>query len=310
MRNKIKNWLVIGILKNWETALSQPIPIWGLKTRYQAEFNAMNVGDFLWFYVTHLVKGVIGVGIVKDKYIDENNLIWEEEITKKEVIWPLRFRIQVLKLIPKELWKDECIKVDDFNLIWQVGFQLLHNKHSVSLHKRMRKSLGMESIKDMFGGATISQPSIVREKTPMYITKAEISERYSHQELKEIVAQIGKLQFYHTQLEYPINLPDEEKSLDIVWKREIEGVPTYAFEVELSGMLEKALARLRFAFQKWNSRPRIIIPNKDFKKLNNIVYSERKSFSKEVKAYRPGQVVEVLQKKKELRLLEENLNIY
>ena len=83
MRNKIQNWLVIGIPRNWETALSQPVPIWGLKPRYQVEFQAMNVGDLLWLYSTSPVGGVIGVGVVKDKYIDNVNLIWEEELKRK-----------------------------------------------------------------------------------------------------------------------------------------------------------------------------------------------------------------------------------
>jgi hypothetical protein len=39
MTNKVKNWLIIGVPKNWETALSQPVPLWGLKPRYQAEFG-------------------------------------------------------------------------------------------------------------------------------------------------------------------------------------------------------------------------------------------------------------------------------
>lgn len=310
MTNKLRNWLVVGILKNWETALSQPIPIWGLKPRYQAEFSTMNIGNLVWFYVTNPIKGVVGVGRVKDMYIDENNLIWEEELEKKEVVWPLRFRIQVLKLIPKELWKNECIKIDNFNLIWQVGFQLLSERLGISLHKRLGNSLGIKSLEGVFSGATISQPSVAREKGSIYTVKEEKPEEYPHRTLQETIAQIGKLQFYHTELEYVIGLPGENKALDVVWKREISGVPTYAFEVELSGMLERSVARLKFAFQRWNSRPRLVVPAQDFKKLNNIVYAEDKPFSQEVKIYKPEQIAGLAQKKKELKSLEENLNIY
>lgn len=310
MTGKIKNWLVIGVLKNWETALSQPIPIWGLKPRYQAEFNTMSIGDFLWFYVTNPIGGVVGVGIVKDKYVDENNLIWEEELEKKEVIWPLRFRIQVLKLIPRDLWRDEYIKIGDFNLVWQVGFQLLSSKHTILLHKLIRQSLGVEKIEDLFAGATISHPLILREKALEFGAKTESFRDYSHRDLQKILAQIGKLQFYHTELEYSLKLPGEDKNLDVVWKREVGGVPTYAFEIELSGMLERAVGRLKFAFQSWNSRPRIIAPKKFFKKVNNIIYAEDKQFSQEMKVYKPEQIIALFQKKKELKSLEEGLNIY
>lgn len=90
---------------------------------------------------------------------------------------------------------------------------------------------------------------------------------------------IGKLQFNHTQLEYPIELPDENKNLDVVWKRELSGVPTFAFEVELSGGLEKAIARLKFAYTRWNSQPRVIVPPKFSKKVNNILATEERNFT-------------------------------
>jgi hypothetical protein len=35
----------------------------------------MNIGDILWFYATRPVAGVIGIGLVKDKYIDTVNLV-------------------------------------------------------------------------------------------------------------------------------------------------------------------------------------------------------------------------------------------
>ena len=133
----------------------------------------------------------------------------------------------------------------------------------------------------------------------------------SHRELQDQIAEIGKLQFYHTELEYPIDLVGEKKNLDVVWKREIDGVPTFAFEVELSGMLEKAVGRLKFAFRKWNSRPRIIIPTKFVKKIHNLlVITEDKQFSQEFKIYEPKQLIELLDKKRELKTTEQNLEIY
>lgn len=309
MANKINNWLVIGILKNWETALSQPIPVWGLKPRYQGDFNLLSVGDLVWFYVTRPVSGVIGIGIVKDKYIDENNLIWEEEFVKKEVVWPLRFRLHVLKLIPKKLWKEESIKITDFNLMRQIGFHLLTDKHSAALGERLKQSMGVR-VNELFSGATIAQPLALREKVSLGKIEREDYKKLSHRELQEVLAQIGKLQSYYSEIEYPLELPGEDKNLDVVWKREAAGVPTYAFEVELSGMLERAISRLKFAFQKWNSRPRIVAPQNYLKKLNNIVFAQNRAFSQEIKIFKPKQIVDLLHQKKELKSLEETLKIY
>src|SRR3972149_11879848 len=115
----MQSWLLIGITKNWDKALSQPVPIWGLKTRNQSDFNYMKIGDLLWFYSTSPVSGVIGIGALKDKYIDNANLVWDEEIKNRKVIWPLRFRIQVLKVLPAFKWQDNNIKINDFGLFWQ-----------------------------------------------------------------------------------------------------------------------------------------------------------------------------------------------
>lgn len=48
----MNTWLVIGSVQNWETALAQPVPIWGLRPAHNAAFDAMQPGDTVWFYAT------------------------------------------------------------------------------------------------------------------------------------------------------------------------------------------------------------------------------------------------------------------
>jgi len=312
MNNKIQNWLVIGIPKNWETAFAQPVPIWGLKPHYQAEFQALDIGDLLWFYSTSPISGIIGVGAVKDKYVDNINLVWDEELKRKEVIWPLRFRIHILKALRRAEWKTYRIKINDFNLIWQIGFQSFREEHVIELLKRSKSVFRIIRERDFFAGATVIQPAMVGEKqTPLYTSSVKEELITSHEGLQNQVAEIGKLQFYHSEVEYPIELPGEKKNLDVVWKREIDGSPTFAFEIELSGMIDKAVDRLKFAFRKWNSRPRIITPKEFIKKVHNIIaITGDKYFSNDFKIYEPTQVVELLKRKQTLKITEQNLGIY
>ena len=51
----------------------------------------MDIGDILWFYSTRPVAGVIGIGLVKDKYIDDVNLVWPDEYERKKLFGLLRF---------------------------------------------------------------------------------------------------------------------------------------------------------------------------------------------------------------------------
>jgi hypothetical protein len=76
MLRDIQNGLVIGVPEHWETDLMEPVPVWGLKERYQTEFRVLHNGDIIWIYATAPVRGVVGVGMVKDKYIDYNEIVW------------------------------------------------------------------------------------------------------------------------------------------------------------------------------------------------------------------------------------------
>ncbi len=311
MNKEVRNWLLVGISENWETALSQPVPIWGLKLRYQEQFQALSIGDIVWFYATSPISGVIGLGTIKDKYVDNINLVWDKEQEEKEVIWPLRFRIHVLKVIGRKRWKKDNVKISDFHLNWQIGFQLLQSIHVKELITRSEQLFGGVSQGDFFRGATISEPLVAEPTTQKYVALVQKERQFAtHRDLQQKIAEIGKLQFYHTQLEYPVELPNEDKNLDVVWKREIAGVPTFAFEVELSGVIEKAIARLKFAYVRWNSRPRIVVPQKYVKKVNNIVATEDRDFCNQFKMYEPIQLLELLNKKRELKNLEQNLEVY
>jgi hypothetical protein len=306
MPDNHRSWLVIGIPENWDTSLAQPIPLWGLKTHYTTQFASMRDGDFVWIYVTAPVSGVVGVGVVKDKYIDNARLTWADEINEQKIIWPLRFRIHLLKLIPRVSWQSDKISIGDFGLNMQRGFQQLDGNHVATLAQRSEWIAGA----DIYRGATIVETKVL-EPGASYVAASQVEKPpTTHRDLQELVAEIGKLQYYHTELEYPIDLKDEHKSLDVVWKREITGAPTFAFEIELSTGLEKAIVRLKFAYKRWNSRPRIIIPTEDFRRLQNIVTAEDREFAQQLRVYEPTQVTNLLERKRGLKSLEQDLGIY
>ncbi len=300
---KQQNWLVVGVEENWDTAFAQPLPIWGLKNIRRGEFEQLNTGDIIWCYATSPVKGIIGVCLALEKYIDKKNLVWYEELINNKVIWPLRFRIQPLKLLPNQRWINDKIEINDFGLNLQIGFQLLNDQQVNILIQRSKTVFGFNNLKELLTGPSI----IPYDKIPQNGTALEIQEPKqinTHREIQNMIAEIGKLQAYYTQTEYPINLPDEKKNLDVVWKREINGVPTLAFEVELSAQFEKAIIRLKYAYTNWNSRPRIIAPSEYFPKIKNIIATEDRHFINDIKIYHPEQINDLFNKKR------ENLGIY
>ncbi len=205
------------------------------------------------------------------KYFDDKNLIWADEIKTRQAIWVFRFRFKLLKVIEPQFWKNEKIKISDFNLNWQIGFQQLSKEHIEKLIERSKNLFAING--DFYTGASIIKPAAEEKKE--YEEQTNI-----HDDLKRKIALIGMLQNFYTEEEYQISLQAERKNIDVVWKREIKGVPTYGFKIELSGNIEKAIQRLKIAHQLWTK----------------ILISE--------------QVVQLFSKKKDLRDYEASLGIY
>lgn len=79
--------------------------------------------------------------------------------------------------------------------------------------------------------------------------------RPDHDELKELIYQMGLIQGKFPAKEYPI----EGKRLDVVWRRTSKSVPYVAWEVSFSGGdLFKDLVKLKHAFDLWNAIPFLI----------------------------------------------------
>lgn len=305
--NKHNNWLVIGKKENWLTAFSQPVPLWGLRDKYKNLFNMVETGDIIWCYVTYPISGIIGIGHIIDKYIDDKTLIWPQEIEQNKAIWIYKFRFKLLKIISPDfnLWEKNNIKISDFNLNWQIGFQLLSEKLIVELIRRSENLLiHNNSIDSIYQG-----PSVIKPVMGETVQRYEPS--FTHNDIKSKVAEIGKLQHFYTEFEYSIPLKMERKSLDVVWKRELQGVPTYTFEIELSGNIEKAIERLKYAYRIWNAKPRLITFKEQKHKVENLIGIEKNtSFYKDFKLIFPDQIEILYSKKRELRDYEASLGIY
>jgi len=76
----------------------------------------------------------------------------------------------------------------------------------------------------------------------------------NHNEIRDLIGEIGKLEGKICEVEYPI----DSYRLDVAWKRIKAGNPSHAFEVHLHGDFFEALTKLKHAWDKWNSKPFLI----------------------------------------------------
>jgi hypothetical protein len=195
------------------------------------------------------------------------------------------------------------IDITDFSIFWRKGFHELTSSQTVKIFERARKNWSEEFfvplVKEFAIDYLVEQKKKVAEPGVLL-----------HRKIQESLVEIGRLQFYYPELEFLLPLETEHKKVDVVWKRELSGVPTFAFEVELSGGLEKAITKLRLAFNKWNSQPRLIIPESQFKSVDNLAVREQTSFQRNFRYYDPEIIENLLSRKQDLRSFEQKYGIY
>ncbi|MCX8072136.1 MAG: hypothetical protein N3C12_06770 [Candidatus Binatia bacterium] len=293
-------WIIIGRYENWIKALNQPLPLWGLKPSYRAEFASLSPGSLAWVYVNKPIAGVVGLAMIRDKYIDEHTPLWPEELEENKVIWPLRFRLEIIRIFPERRWADRAIPVSHFRLYMQRGFQRLSSQQHLWLREEFNGAFGLPPEASLDGGPTVWTPKVADRNDEAMVSL--------HRSLQELVAEMGRLQHYHSQIEFPLD--DDSEKLDVVWKRELGGVPTIAFEVEVSGVTTNALDRLRIAHERWAARPCIVVGGEDVTFVERNLTQSDDQFVRSIRVCPERQIRDVHRLKRRLRSLEETLGIY
>lgn len=287
-------WLVVGAKKNWITAFNYK-NIWGLKNTQRHLWEHLNEDDKAIFYVTSPVSGIIGHGIVKTKFIQDKPL-WPEEIERNEVIWPLRFDFNITSCLPLEEWKSRKLISES---IWpRAGFQFLSETIGQDLVSKLENTQY---------DTPLQKTPVVSEGHIQFISKHDKSKTAipSHDELQRKLVEIGSIQGYLTQKEYPFDIG----RLDVVWRRVLNSVPTYVFEVQIGGDIYHALAKLKHAFDLWNSHIFLISSKADIDKAENLLSGTFHEIKNRIKLIDLNKVEELYKRKKSYFDFENDLGI-
>lgn len=290
------HWLVVGSPGNWKTAFEQK-NIWGLKQTQRHLWESLNEKDTLLFYVTSPVSGIIGHGTVRIKFRQDRPL-WPQEIEEKKVIWPLRFEFNVERCLPLDKWQTS--KITSRELFPRGGFQALSRDTARQLVSKLASLPKGYRVK-------IPTPVSVAETVPIYTREPQQAEQVlpSHEEVKQKLTEIGKLQGYLADEEYVFDIG----KLDVVWRRVEHSVPTYVFEIQVSGDVYHALAKLKHAFDLWNSHIFIVASQADYNKVGNLLSGTFHEISGQVRFIELGKVEELRRRKKAYLDFERELGI-
>jgi len=289
-------WLVVGSPHNWRTAFEHK-NIWGLKRTQRHLWENLNEKDALLFYVTSPVSGIIGYGIVRTKFPQDQPL-WPQEIKENRVIWPLRFEFDVERCLPPDKWQTS--KIASRELFPRGGFQELSQDIAgklVSKFTTLPKEYYVEA------------PTAIsaKETPPIYPPEPLQAEQASpsHDELKHRLVEIGQLQGYLADEEYVF----DTGRLDVVWRRVERSVPTYVFEVQVGGDVYHALGKLKHAYDLWNSHIFIVASQADRNRVENLLSGTFHEISNRIRFIELLKVEELYKRKKAYLEFEKALGI-
>lgn len=253
-------WMVHGSEENWRQAFAAK-GIWGFEDTPldKVYWLALAPNDVILFYITGKVKGIVGYGLVRNKFY-QNVPLWKAEIQEGCVKWPLRFEFDVMFLLPEDKWTEEKIPVPRGG-----GFrQPMVMKNREEIEGIIRTINPHDSMELLGEFSTISQPEQTEVSSP------------THKNIQKFLQEIGKLQNYIANSEFAMGT----ERLDVVWRRLPESVPTYVFEVQVGGDIYHALGKLKHAYDLWNSRIFLVASMDDWATVNQLLsgtYHEIKS---------------------------------
>jgi len=245
-------WVLSGSLENWDRGISDKI--WGVREGLKFWWQELSKEDKLFFYVTSPISGVIGVGKVTNKF-EQKEPLWPDEIRSNKTIYPYRFEFEVEYVIPKPEWKEKAISLKNINLNYRAGLNIAKNKEEIKkLAEKIEENWKIK----------------IEELETKVKTAVPIRKKNLHEDAKEKIYEVGRMRGFISEKEYSM----DGRRLDVVWRVSgvKGGVPKYVFEVEISGGLFRALAKLKHAWDLWAYPKLYIITTKDkFVEIENLI---------------------------------------
>ncbi len=231
-------WIAVGDQTNWERGVEQGI--WGLIPHHEKMWSKMLEGDIVLFHCTSPVARIFGAGIVTGTFRQDRPL-WIEEVQRNEVIWPYRFSFRIIHLLPLVNWKAHGVSPRKYSLPVNAGInRVAEPKNAQKTVDELKKNLqALEAL-----------PFEITGKVNELQVDKPYGEKTLHTEIQERLVDIGNMQRYLAEKEVPF----EYGRLDVTWKRQLRSVPTYVFEVQVSGNIQSAIGKLKSAHDMWNSK--------------------------------------------------------
>lgn len=281
-------WIAFSSHENCETAFR--LGIWGLRPGQESRWDRISENkDLVFFYVGKPVGGVVGCAVVLRKFRD-NKLVWPEEYGKGRAIWPLRFEFSLSFRIDPSFWRQQKIRVPELKRFWQGGFQELPMPVAQKLLRLFPPTAGTQDNQVL--QSSVGAPT-------------EVSSQNPHDQGKLWLVEIGRMQTFFADTEYPL----QTKRVDVVWRRVELAVPSHVFEVQVGGNLTDALGKLKQAYDLWNSRIFLVGAQEHQRPFDQVIAGSFREIARRVRFIELAEVEQLYHRKQAFRELENRLGI-
>jgi len=163
---------------------------------------------------------------------------------------------------------------------------------------KLKAGIGFHSLEPQFAEQMISE----LEPSPPPTSEGSLS---LHEELKWKLVEIGKLQGYVAETEYSVEIG----KLDVVWRKLERSVPTRVFEIQVGGDIYHALAKLKHAFDLWNSDIFIVASQSDLNRAQDLLSGTFHEIGHNLKPIELDKIKELYTRKKSYLDFEKDLGI-
>jgi hypothetical protein len=272
-----KWWIAAGPREHWQVAFETG-KIWGVIDKKFAQWEKLSSGDYVLFYATKPVSGVIGYGIVRTKFRQDKPL-WPKKVEERRVIWPYRFEFDVEYCLPQDKWETHKVSSNYMAAAARGGFQPVKEEEAQNIIGKLTASV----------------------KPPASIKKAVSP----HDEIKDRLVQLGKLQGFIAESEYDM----DGGKLDVVWRRVEKGSPTYVFEVQIGGDLYHAIGKLKHAHDLWNSNIFLVTTKNDVAKAQGLLSGTFHEIERKIRIIETEKINKLFKLKKAYKDFENQLGI-
>jgi len=192
-------------------------------------------------------------------------------------MWPLRFEFDVGSLVPPMRWTEE-----------RVVFKEIPPARLKSGFLPVPEGLAQRLL------VLFPSPTAEPQTLPMP----------THGDLQRMLVEIGQIQKFVAEPEFRMGT----QKLDVVWRKMVLSVPTYAFEVQVGGDVFHALGKLKHAHDLWNSRVFLVGHSDQFDvKAEQLLAGPFHEIKTELKIIDVSDLNRLHELKREVRETEEKL---